>query len=387
MKLNFIGAYDRHNYGDILFAVVHTRVVRSLYPNCSIKYYATSEADLTKDGGYKTLSLKHIDSEIKSIVVGGDVLAATWIEMEGHIASNWYYFILQLGGKLLGKLLFNDFLKRVCNKKERFPYVLQNLNNLYYTGVSGSLYSSEKHLKAIIDILKTAKKISVRDEKTYRKLSKVGLESLIYQSPDTALVMSDVFSTEELEGTDYKKNMRRDNNFDDSNYVVFQIAYHYLKDDLASIVSNLTRFSQKNNTSVFLVPIGRATGHLDHLALEEIFTILKRGSIPVAILDSTHIVSIMAALANSKMYIGTSLHGAITSYSFKLKVCALRPSKVLKLSSYLQTWLQPKDFALAEVEDLESKMSELFSDKVFYSEEGLKAQKKMVYDDIKNYLS
>ena len=45
----------------------------------------------------------------------------------------------------------------------------------------------------------------------------------------------------------------------------------------------------------------------------------------------------MMAIANSDLYIGTSLHGVITAMSFDVPYLGLDPS-ILKIPSYLRTW-------------------------------------------------
>ena len=79
-------------------------------------------------------------------------------------------------------------------------------------------------------------------------------------------------------------------------------------------------------------PIGKALDHDDHEALHGLGKLVKS---PFTYFDADTIWDIMYLIANSKCYIGTSLHGAITAMSYAVPHVGL---KVEKLSAYLGTW-------------------------------------------------
>lgn len=393
MTLYFIGAYDRHNYGDILFPLVHTKVYENTKnPYENIKYLSVRSTDeCINYGGVRTETLeeniKNIKITDKIIIVGGDVLNVDWATMIGNNSSEGFYFILKVLKKILGANFINHVLKFLYSKNNLYPYVVDNLDNIYYTGVSGSRFSSISQFKTIVSSLLKANKVSVRDLNTYNKLIKSDLTN-IELSPDTALIMSDFFKKDiELTRDEVLKNSQLNNSFNSENYIVFNIAKHYASGHYDLIIKNLEEYLNYSKKSILFVPIGYATGHSDHIALKKIYSMLELKNYSVGYLKSKHVLSIMSSIAFSKGYIGTSLHGAITAYSFGIKVCALFPTKIPKLSSYLNTWLEKEDYKTTEVDELFISLVELYKDNHLINNKiKLVTQKEMVYTDIKKYL-
>ncbi|MEN9384695.1 MAG: hypothetical protein RL323_1838, partial [Pseudomonadota bacterium] len=90
---HLVGAFDRHNYGDILFPLVHTEnLAANGKSRDQIKYYAITAADLTKDGGYVTQSVRELleaplTRDDVVVLCGGDILSADWMLMVAHLHS------------------------------------------------------------------------------------------------------------------------------------------------------------------------------------------------------------------------------------------------------------------------------------------------------------
>lgn len=389
ITVNLVGAFDRHNYGDILFAQVHTRLIRKNYPNIDINYFSVREtSEFILYGGFKTKSIEFLKNTTGPIVViGGEVLPVEWYEMVGHNTSPIMFFYLRALKRLLGIKKLNTLLKNILNKRHTYPYIITGNRNVFYTGVSGHKFSSKLHAEDVAMKLEKALSISVRDKQTIKNLSSSEVKLNIKLSPDTALIMSELYSAEELLSSDFKINSRKSNNFDFENYLSFQIAKYLAKNNISEILTQLIKLYRKSNLSIFLVPIGRATGHEDHVPLEKIYKELSKKGIPVAILDSHDITSIMSTIRHSKLYIGTSLHGAITAYSNKLKVCALLPDQVPKLKYYLETWMNQDDYRLSKLEEISIKAHNLLSHEIFFGIDNLKLQQNMVLEDIDNYVS
>lgn len=386
-KINLVGAFDRHNYGDILFAMIHARVIKEECRDVDIRYASIiSTNKMVKFGGFTTCTVDEIDSTEKTIVVGGEVLSVGWVGAIGNHGSSIYFDVLRVIQKILGFEVVNQLIKSIYQRKNKFPYVMPG-DKVFYTGVSGTKFKNKKHILDVCRVLSEARSISVRDNVTLKKIQDYLPQSSFKLSPDTALIMSDVFSNSELESSGWANHTRSDNCFDFGNYIVFQIAKTYAVGALNKIFMQLKSASEANGFGIYLVPIGRATGHEDHIPLENIFHKLSKAGVPVSLLDSSNVLSIMNVISKSKLYAGTSLHGAITAYSFEIKVCAVVSFKVPKLSAYLETWVDKKDYILnSDVGLLCKEVSVLTKDREFYSEAMLLEQKEKVYSDIKNYI-
>ena len=88
----------------------------------------------------------------------------------------------------------------------------------------------------------------------------------------------------------------------------------------------------KTQLPIVLVPIGLALRHEDDIACERLKSCL---SIPSCVLNSRTIYDIMYAIANSKLFIGTSLHGNITAMSYDVPNVGFGGQK---LDGYLKKW-------------------------------------------------
>lgn len=395
-KFHIVGAFDRHNYGDILFPLIHSAIIKSRGPSpTKITYYATSAADLTIHGGVITQPLKKLiqkkpaDDEIV-IMAGGDILAADWADMAGHLCSPNTYLLIRLFRKALGFNLSNLIIRSLLLQKNDFPYIIskKNINSkIYYCATSGSGFTPKNHqthLEKVAAELKQIDDISVRDQSTQRLLSSKGVRARLV--PDSALVMSDIFTQEKLSKRPWQNDLRKTQDFNAERYIVFQGAKNFISKDIDYISEQLASISKERGLAILLLPIGRATGHEDHVPLEFIFERLKQKGIPCAIQDSTHVLDIMASIAFCKSYIGTSLHGAISAYSFGHKVCGIRTEKVRKLHDFVTTWMQPSDYQLPKNTSFNDQFLELTKESYqIGSLSNLSSQKDAIYTEIARY--
>ncbi|UXI00526.1 polysaccharide pyruvyl transferase family protein [Photobacterium sp. TY1-4] len=329
MKVAIVGAFDRHNYGDILFPLILTKFIENNIGNVDIDYYSLTESDLEYCGGYKTNTLSMLfNSECiydHVIIAGGDVLSSYWYVMDTHVTtSNYYVYFLKLIKKTLGLKVVNNLVSNKYNCSSQLPYVFDKSHfnntpkNLVFNCVGGSGVSQldDYYYHYMTNSLKFSDSVSYRDEKLHQKLNSDGVIGDLI--PDSALIMSDYF--------EFKKT--------EEEYIVFQAGLHYAIKDLDFICEQLKLLSQHIN--IKLVPIGKATGHEDHILLGKIHE--KIGCESIELFKNDHVLEIMKVISGSKCYIGTSLHGAITSMSYSVPVCAIYTSEVKKLKEYNKTW-------------------------------------------------
>jgi hypothetical protein len=396
-KFHIVGAFDRHNYGDILFPLIHTGFIEKKLGSApfSIKYYAITESDLTSCGGLKTNSTKKLLSrkllsDEAIIMSGGDILGVDWPVMIGQVSTPLTYFIFRVANKLLPFKVINNLVKNMYGHTQSFPYVISNKTTaakVYYTGVGGSGFRSDKvHLQPVCNELKMTEHISVRDKDTKTTLEKHGVHCSLV--PDSALIMSDFFTKANLDKRNWLSNINRTDNFSDNNYLVFQAGKSYIKAHIQQVIDQLIRIQSVTGLSILLLPIGRATGHEDDVVLELVFDGLRKRGCAVALQNSEHVMDIMASLAFGKCYIGTSLHGAISAYSFGNKVCGFSTQKVKKLRSFLETWMVEDDFCVVDNVDFDTIFLKMIKNGIeIFGAENLENQKKMIYSDLSLYLA
>ncbi len=398
-KFHIVGAFDRHNYGDILFPIIHTKFIDreiSLEPK-SINYYAITRADLTACGGVKCLSIKDLYSNINSsedrvILCGGDILAADWPLMIGHVSSPQLHFLFKVAKKILPFSIVNNAVKFIYGYKNNFPYVLSNKymkGKFFYTCVGGSGFKPKNyltHLQPICEELKQVEHISVRDKETQKVLEKYDVAAELI--PDSALIMSDMFKKDELSQRSWANNIEISGDFSLEKYFVFQAGKTFVSHNISLISEQLKQIQEVTGLSILLLPIGRATGHEDDFVLQQIYNSLQRNGCAVGIQHSEHVLDIMASLAFAQCYIGTSLHGAISSYSFGNKVCGFSTDKVKKLRAFLETWMGQEDFCTVDDIYFSDKFLAMVKDKKYaiVHTDMLEVQKQLIYTTLKAYL-
>lgn len=393
-RYHLVGAFDRHNYGDILFPLVHTEALLENHVQAEqIHYCAITAADLTAEGGYKTQSVKQLLSSSLSkddvvVLCGGDILSADWMLMVAHLHSPIYLKSARAMRSLLGVVRTNDMVRKLLGELNSFPYVISNNDCdalIYYTSVGGAGFTSAEHLKRVVDELKKVHRISVRDREVMQALNGHGISASLV--PDTALVMSDFFAPEKLSARSWKTKLKVYGDFDESHYFSFQGAKRLLEGSLDQLAEEIVKTYRLTGMAPMFVPIGRAPDHEDHVVLENLFEKTKQAGIPCAYQDSLHILDIMTSLAFAKTYVGTSLHGAITTYSFGRKPTALFCDEVKKLKDFLGTWLLPDDYALHPTAQFSERLHLLVqTDSAIQGKQQLRAQKDMVRQELNQYV-
>jgi hypothetical protein len=397
-KFHIVGAFDRHNYGDILFPLIHTRFIQKSLDGGSfdVKYYSITESDLTSCGGLKTnsikdlLSRKLLSNEVV-IMSGGDILGVDWPVMIGQVSTAFTYFIFRVANKLLPFKIINNFVRKMYGYTHSFPYVISSKTTrakVYYTCVGGSSFragNDKVHLQPVCSELKMAEHISVRDKDTKSTLEKYGVCCDLV--PDSALIMSDFFTKDKLGERNWLSNINKTANFSDKKYLVFQAGKNYIKSHIQQVIEQLNTIQSETGLSILLLPIGRATGHEDDVVLKHVFTGLRKKGCAVALHNSEHVMDIMASLAFGKCYIGTSLHGAISAYSFGNKVCGFSTQKVKKLRSFMETWMTEDDFCVVDNVNFSSEFLKMVKKgTAIYGLKNLSDQKNMIYSDLNYYL-
>lgn len=363
MSYYLVGAFDRHNYGDILFPLVHSQFIRKQRgDDAPIEYVAITEADLRACGGYVTRSLKSVlrtelSSEDRVILCGGDILSADWLLMVAHISSPMMMKPARALRRLLGINMTNGLVRRALGEVNAYPYVVGKTNTnaeIYYTAVGGSGFAEENgdHLTAVARELRSAASVTVRDHEVAGLLKSQNVDCLTV--PDTALIMSDFYTLETLSDRDWQSQVQVSGDFDFGHYYSLQGAKRLIDKHVDALVAQCVKVYQHSGLAPLMVPIGRAPDHEDHIPLQAIYHKLSAQGVPCGLLTSDHVLDIMAALAFAHSYVGTSLHGAITTYAYGHKPCALLAPDVKKLTDFINTWLQPGDaglFATVEFAD------------------------------------
>ncbi|MUP44177.1 polysaccharide pyruvyl transferase family protein [Gramella sp. BOM4] len=379
-RIHFLSASDRINYGDLLFPII----IEKLFDDCNTKIikYGIVESNLSDFGALPTLSYREFQRNIKKdggnvIVGGGEVLFVDWGSLYAFI--NFFYSkVLFRIDRFEAKFNLTRFFLSDGNVKVPFAPQKKELRSskeikIIYNAVGGTFKNSRLRnkwrdfKKSLID----ADYISVRDKRVSNSLKEYGIESVI--TPDSALIISDLFPFEELLGKiSFNPDQLKD-------YIFLQIGKPYTPPNKTEFFQQLKNLSEKLEMEIILCPIGLAPRHEDDIYLTE----LSQKSEIFTFIMPKNIYDIMFLIANSKIYLGTSLHGLITAQSFGVPFIPM-DKRVIKVEEYCKTWTFKNINRCINYSEL-NEIPEIFrnwdSDIAY---ENLVAQKELVYKNFKN---
>lgn len=341
-KILIIGAFDRYNYGDLLFPLIIEKQLDTYDKGFQYEYFGLIKSDLSREGGKPTQDLKAFydkcedpDHKVSIIIAGGEALGVTWNSLYAAL-SKPFQKVHKHHVRISKMIDLNHIAKKLLKGKTELPFVFDKtdfpgvknviLNSLGGSGISKSLFERYDFMQAK---LHGADYLAVRDRVTINNLQENDLQAHLF--PDSAILMSEFYPFNTLEKSitkevqDYVKTNK-------GKYVFFQINRKTTVGKESLIAGELDKIYNYDQTQICLCPIGKALNHDDHEALKSVETRLQS---PSTYFDADNIWDIMYLIANSKVYIGTSLHGAITAMSYAVPHVGL---VVEKLDAYLETW-------------------------------------------------
>ena len=267
-KIVLFGAYDRYNFGDNLMPILLEMYIAKYHPDKANDYEfihaSISESDLSIYSCLKTKSISSVIEELKSgdtiIVVGGEVLCASNTGLFLHMPKPKLLndIFTKLNSLPVIKKVFKKWVDPIYSTPWDYPYLPDPLMlpsgvevkyNTIGGGISRRLPAADKvNLTARLE---NAKYISVRDNRTLKRLS--GIKNIkLY--PDSAFIMSDLCTD-----SFFKANVRNDIlNYVEQSYVVFQAAPKKLGTSLSDITKKLASLSSSIDKKILLLPIGYA---------------------------------------------------------------------------------------------------------------------------------
>ncbi|MEC3879774.1 polysaccharide pyruvyl transferase family protein [Parapedobacter sp. 10938] len=337
-----IGAFDRFNYGDLLFPLVIEAQLATYGQSFDTRYFGIIESDLSALGGKPTDDIqafyracRESTGHTSVIVAGGEAVAVTWSSL--LLALNSTFKRTRRFHHYINKVIdLNAFAKRRLHGETALPFVFTasdfaGVDRVIFNSLGGSEIdpATFNRFGALRDKLRGVDYFAVRDEATQRNLAKQGIDTHLY--PDSAILMSSFYPVALLaervspQVAEYVAGNRH-------RYVFFQIKNNHAKANERLLAQQLDAVASKTGLHLCLCPIGKALNHDDHLALQRIAPLLAQPSI---LFDEVTIWDIMYLVANAGVYVGTSLHGAITAMSYAVPYVGIA---VTKLHSYLQTW-------------------------------------------------
>jgi hypothetical protein len=337
------GAFDRHNFGDMLFAHVAARRIGQAQPGRPITFAGLAARDLRAYGGHRTealstLAAKWRDAPIDLIHAGGEILTCDAWDAAVMLLSpaDAQACIARHGQRPEDRaawartMLGTDALAPYVIGRETFA----NANSVCFDSVGGaSLGVCDASLRAeVLAKLRSADRVSVRDAQTQRALRAAGIDTRL--TPDPAMLTATLFDDRIRAHANHGVllDMRRTY---PNGYLAVQFSADFGDDaTLADLAHQLNQI----DLGVVLFRAGAAPWHDDLDIYARLASKLKNAKC----FESLNIWDICALIASSAGYAGSSLHGRIVAMTYGLlRINFLHPddaARSAKQSAYAATW-------------------------------------------------
>jgi hypothetical protein len=341
-----VGAFDRFNFGDLLFPHMVRFGFERLGVDARYDCYSIRGADFRDRGGVETRplsTLKTGDAPPTDLVIvaGGELLTARWSDAYAGLAGPRRTLAAKLAARTVGVEPVDRVCRRLLGGDRPLPWVLDagDLGQdapVAYNGVGGiGIGQLPDPLRdAARARLSRAAFLGVRDPETRDDLVGWSLPLEVRLTPDSAVLVSEVFPKEGLVGR-ASQTTRDALARLGSEYLVFQTGRYPAWGRVSELAAQIRAIHRETGLGVLLLPLGQAPGHEDGAPLRRIAGLL--GDLPVVLFDRPDVDDILAAIAGARLFVGSSLHGNLMALVYDVPHVGFG-ERVRKLDLMLRTW-------------------------------------------------
>ena len=341
--LILFGAFDRHNFGDLLLGEVAAAMAA---PQPAV-FAGLAERDFSACGGRKVGALAALarargDRPARILHVGGEILTCTLYEAavmlqgeEAAAAAIARYDADPPAGRTWAAGV-TGLDRAIAYQVPRELFARPRFVGYLGAGGVGLAGLSGDARREVLAQLARADFIWVRDEETRRQLAAAGVTCLL--APDPAELAASLFGAaieaRALAGEPAAMCRRFP-----AGYLAAQFSADYGDDaTLRAIGLQLLRIQREQGLGIVLFRAGSAPWH-DRLDVYRRLAGAADG-LDAVLFESLHLLDIGALLAKSEGFIGSSLHGRIVAESFLRPAASLaREAKERsKVGAYVGSW-------------------------------------------------
>lgn len=310
-----IGSFDVENFGDLLFPdVMRAEFNEELDIDLFSPRGGNKCFDILKVYPINQFEKKCKEKNYSAVVIGGGDLIRTDgpIFIRNNTYSTDSYSSLELWAYPI-----------LIAKKYGIPVLFNS------PGVTNDFDESEKNLVKII--LELVDDLNVRDTESQKALNSIGIFD-VKVIPDSVNVINKIYSTNYLEKVYFKLTEEGILDKDIGEYIVFQHNSTNIDDAFyyRELLKGIKHISKGKN--ILFMPIGYV--HDDMKVLEKIFSERIENTYIVNSKRKLTPVEMIAILEHSKGYMGTSMHGAVVSYSYGNPILLLNSMNSKKIHGF-----------------------------------------------------
>ncbi|HEV8169987.1 MAG TPA: polysaccharide pyruvyl transferase family protein [Pyrinomonadaceae bacterium] len=366
-----LGTFDVENYGDLLYPIIFAKLV-----NQQVRHYSLVAGIAPNEAGFETESIRSLFQNGRAaprtlVIGGGDILRTDWELVARHYGRNsrltqkrlrdaigtgaalGYAVSKNLPRVERGRFFAKRFRARWMDYPAAGPFLLHpktlpKQSAVAYISCGVPHEFPDDQLDQVRDTLEHASFIALRDEQSAAKLVAAGVKCELRVAPDLTVTLSDHFDHSALIGR-ARRILSRFGVREDVPVLCFQSQPYpgFLEDD---ILRELRRYKERRNAEVVALPLGYCHG--DHEFLQRL---AKQSNGIIKYADVHSIFDMLAIIAASDVFVGTSLHGNITAFSFGIPH-VFGPLPVAKAEGFLNVTKLPVELKMRSWSELNDKI-------------------------------
>jgi hypothetical protein len=355
LPLRLFGAFDRHNFGDLLFP----HLLAALLPERSFEFAGLVSRDLQRFGGHRVIRLASVGMSRPAHLIhaGGEVLTC----------SAWEAAVMLLDRAAAAQAIarYDDdraaaaaWAASQLGTTRSAPYVVGRefvvpSGKLIFNAVGGVEWASmpTDRREEVKTALRDADWLSVRDHVTQRALHAEGIVAEL--CPDPAVMVRTCFDQTIRQHQGALKPVRQ---AFPRGYLACQFSADFADDaSLAALAQQLSRVTATTGLGLVFFRAGAAPWHDDQGLYQKVLRLLPPGS--ALVFESLHLWDICALIAASRGVIASSLHARVVAVAYGLPRVSLkspqlgeRPDKV---GAFAATWEPPQLRRCVELNEIE----------------------------------
>jgi len=342
--LILFGAFDRHNFGDLLFAHLWAEP----FKDRELILAGLAERDLTPYGGHRVQAVSQLardlgEQAVDILHVGGELLTCSLYEAaimtlppEAAPAA-----IARHDPDPAGRSLW---AQQRLGLRQEIGYLVPrglfpNTRRLAFHAVGGiNLNQLPDSMRSeVIARLQAADHLSVRDHLTQTTLAQAGIHAPL--SPDAAHRVAELFG-ERIAQHGWQGEPGQMRTRFPQGYLAVQFSADFGDDPtLHALAAQLDACGEQTGLGIALFRAGAAPWHDDLAVYRRLAGFMRWPQ--CHIFESLDIWDICALLGQARAYCGSSLHGRIVAQAFGVAGVSLVPDTQApnKVQAYWATWL------------------------------------------------
>lgn len=338
------GAFDRFNYGDLLYPWITRWMLGKAGVDCDVRVCAQLASDLGAVGGEPTVRLHDAIQDftptapVTILVAGGEVLSQGWFgTMLASVSEKEAGDLLRIR-QHSDEAAAEQHCRATWSHGRRFPWLVGAKDvpgaRIAYNSVGGwpLARAAAEDRRATTRILAEAHFLSVRDATSWEILLSLSPDLHPRLAPDAISLLARMWPRDTLRDRGLTPEELAHIG---SRYLCVQANTDYVRDNLSLLAAELDQAASYLGAGLVLLPFGHCRGWNDEDGLRVLGDHLRTPSLLLR--ASRGLRGLTAVLAGASLFTGTSLHGVIAASAYGVPAVPLLTADP-KVSNYLATW-------------------------------------------------